>query len=79
MYNTVVMCTVGVTVSMAVKGSASTIYAFQSICILFCATVTLLLIFVPKVMSFCQPFCPSDPCSLSNFLLRGLNKLQGKM
>ena len=48
-YNTVVMCTVGVTVSMAIKGSATVTYVFQVVCVLFCASGTLLLIFVPKV------------------------------
>ena len=48
-YNTVVMCLVGVTVSMVIKGSATVTYAFQVVCVLFCSTVTLLLIFIPKV------------------------------
>ena len=49
MYNTVVMCAVGVTVSAVIKGSATVTYAFQAVCVLFCVTCTLLLIFVPKV------------------------------
>ena len=50
-YNTVVMCAVGVTVSFVMKGNATVTYAFQAVCVLFCSTITILLIFVPKVGS----------------------------
>ena len=50
-YNTVVMCAVGVTVSFVMKGNATVTYAFQAVCVVFCSTITLPLIFVSKVGS----------------------------
>ena len=45
------MCAVGVTVSLVMKGNGTVTYGFQVVCVLFCSSITLLLIFIPKVGS----------------------------
>ena len=63
-YNTVVMCAVGVTVSFVMKGNATVTYAFQAVCVLFCSTITILLIFVPKVGSILHTRPPEHRIAL---------------
>ena len=48
-YNVVVMCMVGVSVSLALTDNETITYAFQAFCILFCTTTILCLLFIPKV------------------------------
>ena len=48
-YNVVVMCMVGVTITLVIGGRANITYTFQAACIFFCTSTTLALIFIPKV------------------------------
>ncbi|XP_072030368.1 gamma-aminobutyric acid type B receptor subunit 1-like [Amphiura filiformis] len=50
-YNTVVLCIVGVSVSFLITNDTSALYIFTSSIIIFCATVTLVVLFVPKIIS----------------------------
>ena len=51
-YNVFVLATIGVIVSIALDGSKyyEAPYAISSLCLIVCTTVTLLLVFVPKVI-----------------------------
>ena len=48
-YNVVIMCIVGVTVTLALPERDDIRYAFQAACIMFCAYSSLCMLFVPKV------------------------------
>ncbi|XP_072030305.1 gamma-aminobutyric acid type B receptor subunit 2-like [Amphiura filiformis] len=50
-YNTVVLCIVGVSVSFLISNDTAALYIFTSCIIIFCATLTLAVLFVPKVVS----------------------------
>ncbi|XP_029189059.2 gamma-aminobutyric acid type B receptor subunit 2-like isoform X5 [Acropora millepora] len=53
-YNVFVLATIGVIVSIALDGSKyyEAPYAISSLCLIVCTTVTLLLVFVPKIHQF---------------------------
>ncbi|XP_072048089.1 gamma-aminobutyric acid type B receptor subunit 2-like [Amphiura filiformis] len=53
-YNTVVLCIVGVFGSFLISDSASGLFNFTSCIIIFCATFTLLVLFIPKVRLLLQ-------------------------
>ncbi|ELT94338.1 hypothetical protein CAPTEDRAFT_192959 [Capitella teleta] len=48
-YNVVVLCVVGITVSLVMKDKQTVTYAFQASCMFLCASTTLSLLFIPKV------------------------------
>ncbi|XP_072048110.1 gamma-aminobutyric acid type B receptor subunit 2-like [Amphiura filiformis] len=48
-YNTVVLCIVGVSGSFLISEDTSGLFSFTSCIIIFCATFTLLVLFIPKV------------------------------
>ncbi|KAK2163462.1 hypothetical protein LSH36_79g07008 [Paralvinella palmiformis] len=48
-YNVVIMCIVGVTVTLALPERDDIRYAFQAACIMFCAYSSLCMLFVPKI------------------------------
>ena len=48
-YNVVILCGVGVAVSATISDRPSILYIFLSCIVLFCTTITLVVIFVPKV------------------------------
>ncbi|XP_072030346.1 gamma-aminobutyric acid type B receptor subunit 2-like isoform X2 [Amphiura filiformis] len=50
-YNTVVLCIVGVSVSFLIRNDTSVLFIFTSCTIIVCATLTLMILFVPKVVS----------------------------
>ncbi|XP_072048302.1 gamma-aminobutyric acid type B receptor subunit 2-like [Amphiura filiformis] len=50
-YNVIILCTIGVTVSFLIGDDPEALYLFISGIIIFCNTVTLLVIFVPKIIS----------------------------
>ncbi|XP_072028219.1 gamma-aminobutyric acid type B receptor subunit 2-like [Amphiura filiformis] len=50
-YNTVVLCIVGVSVSFLITNNTAALFIFTSCIIIFCATLTLVVLFVPKVIS----------------------------
>ncbi|XP_022094222.1 gamma-aminobutyric acid type B receptor subunit 2-like isoform X2 [Acanthaster planci] len=49
-YNVVIMCVLGVALSSVIKDNPNASYGLVSVFILFCSTVTLCLVFVPKVI-----------------------------
>lgn len=53
-YNVFVLAIIGVIVAIALDGSMyyEAPYAISSLCLIVCTTVTLLLVFVPKVISY---------------------------
>ena len=53
-YNVFVLAVIGVIVAIALDGSMyyEAPYAISSLCLIVCTTVTLLLVFVPKVISY---------------------------
>lgn len=57
-YNITIMCCLGVALSFVIQDNPAASHALVSIFILFCATITLSLVFVPKV---CYE-CPSLRC-----------------
>ena len=48
-YNTVVLCVVGVSVTFLIRHDASVLFIFTSSTIIVCATLTLMILFIPKV------------------------------
>ncbi|ELT89459.1 hypothetical protein CAPTEDRAFT_22458, partial [Capitella teleta] len=54
-YNVVVLCVVGITVSLVMRDKQTVTYAFQASCMILCATTTLSLLFLPKVSPIPQP------------------------
>ncbi|XP_072047292.1 gamma-aminobutyric acid type B receptor subunit 2-like isoform X2 [Amphiura filiformis] len=50
-YNVIILCTIGVTVSFLIGDDPKALYLFISGIIIFCNTVTLLVIFIPKILS----------------------------
>ncbi|XP_072043995.1 gamma-aminobutyric acid type B receptor subunit 2-like [Amphiura filiformis] len=50
-YNTIVLCIVGVTVSFLIRDDTEEQFIFTSCIIIFCVTFTLLVLFVPKIKS----------------------------
>lgn len=48
-YNVVIMCVSGVPVSYVIKDRADAAYLIIALFIIFCTTITLCLVFVPKV------------------------------
>ncbi len=59
MYNVIILCVIGLSVSYIISDDPSALYIFTSCIIIFCVTITLCVIFMPKVIvaiypSFCQ-------------------------
>ncbi|XP_072048784.1 gamma-aminobutyric acid type B receptor subunit 2-like [Amphiura filiformis] len=50
-YNVIVLCTIGVSVSFVINNNPSILYIFTSCVLLFCTTITLIIVFVPKIIS----------------------------
>ncbi|XP_072047136.1 gamma-aminobutyric acid type B receptor subunit 1-like [Amphiura filiformis] len=50
-YNVIILCSIGVTVSFLIGDDPEALYLFLSGIIIFCNTVTLLVIFIPKIIS----------------------------
>ncbi|XP_072035731.1 gamma-aminobutyric acid type B receptor subunit 2-like [Amphiura filiformis] len=50
-YNTIVLCTVGVSVCFLIQDDTEALFIFTSCIIIFCATFTLVVLFVPKMIS----------------------------
>ncbi|XP_072047140.1 gamma-aminobutyric acid type B receptor subunit 2-like [Amphiura filiformis] len=50
-YNVIILCTIGVTVSFLMGDDPEALYIFLCGIIIFCNTVTLLVIFIPKIIS----------------------------
>ncbi|XP_072016477.1 gamma-aminobutyric acid type B receptor subunit 2-like [Amphiura filiformis] len=50
-YNVIVLCTIGVSVSFVINNDPAILYIFTSCVLLFCTTITLLIVFVPKIIS----------------------------
>ncbi|XP_072047142.1 gamma-aminobutyric acid type B receptor subunit 1-like [Amphiura filiformis] len=55
-YNVIILCTIGVTVSFLIGDDPEALYLFISGIIIFCNTVTLFVIFIPKIISVWK--CP---------------------
>ena len=61
-YNVAVLSITGAFVAFAMDGSADyyeALYAISSLCLIGCTSVTLLLVFVPKVRIYSSQFLPS--------------------
>ncbi|XP_072015945.1 gamma-aminobutyric acid type B receptor subunit 1-like [Amphiura filiformis] len=63
-YNVVVLCTIGVSVSFVISNDPATLYTFTSLVVLFCTTITLLIVFIPKVVSVYK--YPEGPPTLTS-------------
>ncbi|XP_072018246.1 gamma-aminobutyric acid type B receptor subunit 2-like [Amphiura filiformis] len=50
-YNVIVLCTIGVSVSFVINNDPAILYIFTSCVVLFCTTITLIIVFVPKIIS----------------------------
>ncbi|XP_006822137.1 gamma-aminobutyric acid type B receptor subunit 2-like, partial [Saccoglossus kowalevskii] len=50
-YNVIILCIIGVSVSPIIHYNVNASFAFQSAIALFCTSITLLLVFVPKIVS----------------------------
>ncbi|XP_072016480.1 gamma-aminobutyric acid type B receptor subunit 2-like [Amphiura filiformis] len=50
-YNVIVLCTIGVSVSFVINNDPAILYIFTSCVLLFCTTITLIIVFVPKIIS----------------------------
>ncbi|XP_072031852.1 gamma-aminobutyric acid type B receptor subunit 2-like [Amphiura filiformis] len=50
-YNVIVLCIVGVSVSFLISNNTSALFIFTSSIVIFCTTLTLIVVFVPKVIS----------------------------
>lgn len=50
-YNVVIMCVMGAAIALVLSDQKDAVFVLISIFIMFCTTVTLILVFVPKVMS----------------------------
>jgi len=51
-YNVVIMCVMGAAIALVLSDQKDAVFVLISIFIMFCTTVTLILVFVPKVMPF---------------------------
>lgn len=50
-YNVVIMCVMGAAIALVLSDQKDAVFVLISIFIMFCTTVTLILVFVPKVIS----------------------------
>ncbi|XP_072016482.1 gamma-aminobutyric acid type B receptor subunit 2-like [Amphiura filiformis] len=50
-YNVIVLCTIGVSVSFVINNDPAILYIFTSCVLIFCTTITLIIVFVPKIIS----------------------------
>ncbi|XP_072030704.1 gamma-aminobutyric acid type B receptor subunit 1-like [Amphiura filiformis] len=50
-YNTIVLCIIGVSVRFIITNDPSTLFIFTSSIVAFCATLTLIVLFLPKIIS----------------------------
>ncbi len=48
-YNVVIMSTIGVAVNMIIRDKPSALYIFTASIVMFCATLTISIVFIPKV------------------------------
>ncbi|XP_072015065.1 gamma-aminobutyric acid type B receptor subunit 2-like [Amphiura filiformis] len=62
-YNVIVLCTIGVSVSFVINDNPAILYIFTSCVLLFCTTITLIIVFVPKIISVYK--YPDGPPTLS--------------
>ncbi|XP_072030343.1 gamma-aminobutyric acid type B receptor subunit 2-like [Amphiura filiformis] len=72
-YNTVVLCIVGVSVSFLIKNDTSVLYIFTSCTIIVCATLTLMILFIPKIISVYR-YSDGAPSSCNSRHSSGLDK-----
>ncbi|XP_072030306.1 gamma-aminobutyric acid type B receptor subunit 2-like [Amphiura filiformis] len=76
-YNTVVLCIVGVSVSYLITNDTEALFIFTSCITIFCATLTLVVLFVPKVISVYK-FPEGEPTTtMKRGATSGLNKTPG--
>ena len=55
MYNVFVLCTIGAPLSLAVREKPDASFSIVSTCIIVCTSITLCLVFIPKVsVMFCK-------------------------
>ena len=50
-YNVVILCIVGLAINVVMGQDPKTLYIFNSGISIFCTTLTILIVFVPKVMA----------------------------
>ncbi len=48
-YNVTIMSVVGLGISFVIRGDPSALFTFTSCVVIFCTTITLLIVFMPKV------------------------------
>lgn len=53
-YNVVIMCVMGAAIALVLSDQKDAVFVLISIFIMFCTTITLILVFVPKVSSICH-------------------------
>lgn len=66
-YNVVIMCVIGASLSFILRDQQDASFVIISIFIIFCSTTTLCLVFVPKVRMVCSTF--PVPCCLTRCCL----------
>ncbi|XP_072049784.1 gamma-aminobutyric acid type B receptor subunit 2-like [Amphiura filiformis] len=64
-YNVVILCVIGVAVSYIMDAAPAALYIFTSSFIIFCTTLTLLVVFVPKMKSV-RIYPDGEPMSTMN-------------
>ena len=50
-YNVFVLCIIGTPISFAMRKKPDVSFSIVSICILICTSITMCLVFIPKVLS----------------------------
>ncbi|XP_038069217.1 uncharacterized protein LOC119738403 [Patiria miniata] len=50
-YNVIILCLIGVAVSVVISTNPEALFAFVSCIILFCTSITLIVVFVPKIIA----------------------------
>lgn len=60
-YNVFIMCVMGAAIALVLSDQKDAVFVLISIFIMFCTTVTLILVFVPKVKSFLTFFSINFP------------------
>ncbi|XP_077992097.1 gamma-aminobutyric acid type B receptor subunit 2-like [Glandiceps talaboti] len=53
-YNVIILCLIGASVSPIIKHNANAAFAFLAAIDIFCNSVTLLMVFIPKIISVCK-------------------------
>ena len=49
-YNVFILCVIGAPISLAIREKPDASFAIVSICIIICTSITLCLVFIPKVL-----------------------------